>query len=181
MSRHSSQMIFTQTYLYAIIISCKYRNWPCLIDIYKAINITHRFIHLTSYLSNWELLFICVCIMAMCNSTNIVMFLLRLSALLLSHLWHCESKTFHLGVLFPWQGFLPVGSKGGGGGGVNLAVDEINNNTKSAFPMLQSGHHRFKLQLGWYTVWRRSRITSYKWHVIRGWLSTRRCFHRSRM
>ena len=67
--------------------------------------------------------------------------------MLLSHLWHCESKTFHLGVLFPWQGFLPVGSKGGGGGGVNLAVDEINNNTKSAFPMLQSGYHR--LNFSW--------------------------------
>ena len=55
----------------------------------------------------------------------------------------CHSKVFHLGVLFPWDGFLPIGSKGGGGGAVSLAIHEINTK-KVLFPYMRSGNHSIR-------------------------------------
>ncbi len=58
---------------------------------------------------------------------------------ILTQLKVSEQKTFFFGLLFPWQGFSPVGSHSAGA--VTVAIDVIHNDTDT-FPLFHKAGHR---------------------------------------
>ncbi len=64
--------------------------------------------------------------------------LLRMSIISLC-IKQIDTKTFFFGLLFPWQGFSPVGSHSAGA--VTVAINVIHNDTDT-FPLFHKAGHR---------------------------------------
>ena len=71
--------------------------------------------------------------------TSFIFLILQVAWILLIHTESIYCKVFTFGLLFPWQGFVPVGSHSAGA--VTIALEEIQNDT-TTFALLHSGGHR---------------------------------------